>query len=237
MIHIIPSEKRYTAEHGWLTTRHSFSFAEYYDPNNLHFGVLRVFNDDIVQPGKGFDMHPHADMEIVTYVIDGVLEHQDSMGNRGLIHAGELQRMTAGTGVFHSEYNPSREQPVHLLQIWFFPDRRGLTPSWEQTSFPPEAQLNRLLPVVSGTPREGALSIHQDVTVYLSRLDAGRSLTHEQEEGRLMYLFLIEGRVKLDGQHDMKAGDTARITDLTRISIEAEEDAHFMLMDLVPVVR
>jgi redox-sensitive bicupin YhaK (pirin superfamily) len=232
MIRIIPSEERYTADHGWLKTRHSFSFAEYYDPNNLNFGPLRVFNDDIVQPGKGFGMHPHADMEIISYVIDGVLEHRDSMGNQGLLRAGEVQRMTAGTGIFHSEYNHSQDRPVHFLQIWFYPERRGLTPSWEQASFPNEAQHNRLLPVVSGTPREGALSIHQDVTVYLSQLDAGRSLTHEQEDGRLMYLFLIEGRIKLSGEHTLKPGDTARITDLSSIEIAAEEDAHFMLMDL-----
>jgi len=194
-----------------------------------------VFNDDIVQPGKGFGMHPHADMEIISYVIDGVLEHRDSMGNQGLIRAGEVQRMTAGTGIFHSEYNHSHERPVHFLQIWFYPERRGLTPSWEQASFPREAQHNRLLPVVSGKPREGALSIDQDVTVYLAQLDAGRSLTHEQEDGRLMYLFLIEGCIKLNGEHTLKAGDTARITDLSRIGITAGEDAHFMLMDMAPL--
>lgn len=140
MIQIIPSEKRYKAAHGWLVTYHSFSFAEYYDPNNIQFGALRVFNDDTVQPGRGFGEHPHADMEIMTYVIDGTLEHRDSLGNRGLLRAGEVQRMTAGTGIFHSEYNASDEKPVHFLQIWFLPDQKGLTPSWEQKAFPPRPE-------------------------------------------------------------------------------------------------
>jgi quercetin 2,3-dioxygenase len=232
MIRIIPSEKRYKADHGWLITYHSFSFAEYYDPNNIRFGALRVFNDDTVQPGRGFGEHPHADMEIMTYVIDGTLEHRDSLGNRGLLHAGEVQRMTAGTGIIHSEYNPSEEKPVHFLQIWFLPERRGLTPSWEQKKFPSEQKRNRLLPVVSGRPAEGALYIHQDVTVYLSRLEAGRQIHHRQEAGRRMYLFVIDGAVSVDGEHPMKAGDSARITGLSELTVSTGEGAEFMLMDL-----
>ncbi|MGI6128202.1 MAG: pirin family protein [Planifilum sp.] len=232
MIQIIPSEKRYKADHGWLVTYHSFSFAEYYDPNNIQFGALRVFNDDTVQPGRGFGEHPHADMEIMTYVIDGTLEHRDSLGNRGLLRAGEVQRMTAGTGIFHSEYNASDEKPVHFLQIWFLPDQKGLTPSWEQKAFPPDQKRNRLLPVVSGRPIGEALHIHQDVTVYLSLLEAGRQIHHRQEAGRRMYLFVIDGAVVVDGEHAMKAGDSARITGLSELTVSTDEGAEIMLMDL-----
>jgi redox-sensitive bicupin YhaK (pirin superfamily) len=232
MIRIIPSEARYKAEHGWLTSYHSFSFAEYYDPDNIQFGALRVFNDDTVQPGSGFGTHPHADMEIMTYVIDGTLEHQDSLGNRGLLEAGEVQRMTAGTGIFHSEYNASKEKPVHFLQIWFLPNRRGLSPSWEQKKFSREQKRNRLLPVVSGRGMEGALSINQDVTVYLSLLEAGKEIRHSQEAGRRMYLFVIDGAVALNGEHSMKKGDSARITGLSELTVATKESDEFMLMDL-----
>ncbi|MBA4492905.1 pirin family protein [Paenactinomyces guangxiensis] len=232
MIQIIPSEQRYKAEHGWLTSYHSFSFADYYDPDNLQFGSLRVFNDDIIQGGQGFGMHPHANMEIMTYVIDGTLEHQDSLGNKGLIEAGEVQRMTAGTGIYHSEYNHSPEKPVHLLQIWFIPNQKDLSPSWEQRKFSREQQLNQLLPVVSGRSLEHALTIHQDVTVYLSHLQAGKELVHRQQEHRRMYLFVIEGKVALNETHTLSAGDTARISGLSELHLATHRGGEFMLMDL-----
>lgn len=232
LIKVIPSESRYLAEHGWLTSRFSFSFAEYYDPANLHFGPLRVFNDDIIQPGTGFDMHPHADMEIVTYVVEGSLEHRDSMGNIGIINAGELQRITAGTGMFHAEYNPSQDAPVHLFQMWFLPQQRGLTPSWEEKSFTKEAQRNRLLPVVSGEKRDDTLFIHQDMTLYLSTLDAGMEITHQQAPGRRIYLFVIKGDVSLDEQHHLRQGDAARITGLDTLAIRTSEGAELLLIDL-----
>jgi redox-sensitive bicupin YhaK (pirin superfamily) len=170
-------------------------------------------------------------MEIMTYVISGALEHRDSMGNRGVLRAGDVQRMTAGTGIFHSEYNHSGEEPVHFLQIWFEPDRLNLPPSYEQKSFALEAMENRLLPVVSGKGAEGALPIHQDVTVYLSRLAAGRELEFEQEKGRRIYLFVIEGTLQVE-EETLHPGDSARITDLHRLTLKSGTDAHFMLMDL-----
>jgi redox-sensitive bicupin YhaK (pirin superfamily) len=232
LIQIIRSEERFRANHGWLDTRHSFSFANYYDPDNLHFGPLRVFNDDIVQPGQGFGRHPHADMEIMTYVIEGTLEHQDSMGNKEVLRAGEVQRITAGTGIYHSEYNHSDKELVHFLQIWFLPNEKGLKPSWDQKSFAKQQQENQLLPIVSGKPHEDALYINQDITVYLSQLEAGKELLHEQDDDRHMYLFVIKGDIKLNDNHSLAEGDTARISELTKLAISTDNGAEFMLMDL-----
>lgn len=231
MIQIIPSEQRYKTSLGWLTSYHSFSFANYYDPENTQFGALRVFNDDLIQPGKGFDMHPHAEMEIMTYVIEGALEHRDSLGNKGIIQAGEVQRMSAGTGIYHSEYNYSDENPLRLLQIWFLPQKQKLTPSWEQKHFSKEQQLNRLLPVVSGHLTGEALKINQDVTVYLSCLEPGAHLSHHQDKNRRIYLFVINGELQLD-QHYLRKGDTARITERHHITISSHKGAELMLIDL-----
>ncbi|KEO81363.1 pirin family protein [Tumebacillus flagellatus] len=233
MIQIIRSNERYTAEHGWLTSRFSFSFAEYYDPQNVRFGVLRVFNDDTVQAGEGFGRHPHADMEIMTYVIEGALEHQDSMGNIGVLRPGEVQRMTAGTGVYHSEYNHSQTEPVHFLQLWFLPNRQGLTPSWEQKEFTKEQQQNTLLPVVSGRAAEGALHMNQDVTVYLSNLEKGQILKYAAEDpNRLFYAFVIRGALDLNGEL-LQAGDAARISDVQHLTLGSPDGVEFMLIDLV----
>ncbi|TBL80269.1 pirin family protein [Paenibacillus thalictri] len=232
MIRMIRSNERGAANHDWLQSRFSFSFAEYYDPSNRNFGALRVFNDDTIQPGTGFGMHPHADMEIVTYVIEGTLEHKDSLGNTGLIEAGEVQRMTAGTGIFHSEYNHSQTEPVHLLQLWFLPKHKDLEPSWEQIRFTKEEQRNVLLPVISGTPQGKTLSIHQDITLYMSSLEQGKSVSHQQGDMRGMYVFVIKGALMLDGEHKLEEGDTARITQQKELSIRAESDSEFMLIDL-----
>lgn len=256
MIQVIPSEARYTAQHDWLTSRFSFSFADYYDPSHMNFGALRVFNDDVVQPGNGFGLHPHANFEIMSYVLEGTLEHKDNMGNRSLLRPGEIQCTTAGTGIYHSESNPSSMEVVHFLQIWFTPSEKNLPPKWEQRAFPKETQLNRLLPVVSGrrsmsredlegagdnggsedsqgTEDEGkSLHVHQDVTVYLSVLEGGRTLTHVQAQGRRMYLFVIQGDVQLQTDHTLHQGDSARIEAVTELRISTTEGAEFMLMDL-----
>ncbi|MBL0386879.1 pirin family protein [Tumebacillus sp. ITR2] len=233
MIQLIRAQERYTASHGWLTSRFSFSFAEYYDPQNVRFGVLRVFNDDTVQAGEGFGRHPHADMEIMTYVIDGALEHQDSMGNIGVLRPGEVQRMTAGTGVYHSEYNHSKTEPVHFLQLWFLPNKQGLTPSWEQAEFTKEQQRNTLLPVVSGRGVEGAMHMNQDVTVFLSNLEKGLTLTHTADDAnRLFYVFVIRGILDLNGEL-MHEGDAARISDVPTLTLSSPDGAEFMLIDLV----
>jgi len=231
MIQVVPSDRRHHMQNEWLSTRYSFSFDRYYDPANLHFGALRVFNDDVIAPRTGFGLHPHREMEIVTYVISGELEHRDSLGNVGRLRAGEVQRMSAGTGVLHAETNPG-DEPLHLLQVWFLPGTKGLPPSWEQKSFTPDEQRGRLLPVVSSRNLPGALHIHQDVTYYLSRLATGQSVHHTQEPDRRLYLFLIAGRVSLGDGTLLASGDTARIKDLPDLSVSALEDSELVLFDL-----
>lgn len=232
MIRIIRSDERYLAEHGWLTSRFSFSFAEYYDPDNRLFGPMRVLNDDIIQPGAGFGMHPHAEMEIVTYVISGELLHEDSAGHREILRAGELQRMSAGTGIYHSEVNPSTARPTRLLQMWFLPDTRGLTPSYEQKGFPREAKIGNLLPVVSNRTYDGNLHIHQDMTLYLSVLEAGADISYRTQAGRRTHLLVIDGSLLLNGGEKMAPGDAARIEGVTDFAFATETGAEFMLIDL-----
>lgn len=229
---IIRAAERFQADHGWLTSRFSFSFAEYYDRHNMQFGPLRVFNDDIVQPETGFGKHPHAEMEIVSYVISGELTHQDSTGNREVLRAGELQRMSAGTGVYHSEFNNSETQPVHFLQLWFLPDTSGLTPSYEQKGFLREAKIGNLLPVVSNQPDQDTLFIHQDLTIYLSILQSGMNLKYNAKPERRTYLFVIDGSLKVNQTETMHPGDAARIEDLSEFAFETDSEAEFMLIDL-----
>jgi quercetin 2,3-dioxygenase len=233
MITIIPSEKRYHADHGWLDTRWHFSFSDYYDESNMNWSALRVFNDDIVKGGGGFDFHPHRDMEIVSYIVDGALEHRDRLGNRHVNRAGEVQVMSAGRGIVHAEANPSPTEPMRLLQLWLLPRHRGLEPRWAQRPYTREDRHNRLLPVVSPTdaPLDGALTIDQDATIYVSSLDAGKELTHESRPGRHAYFFVINGQAELNGR-PLKHGDQARIADETRLSIKATTDAELMLLDL-----
>ncbi|WP_438449289.1 pirin family protein [Gorillibacterium sp. sgz5001074] len=232
MIRIIPSSDRFTADHGWLRSRFSFSFAEYRDPANMSFGHLRVFNDDIVQPAGGFGTHPHRDMEIVTYVIEGALEHQDSMGNKGIIRKGEIQRMTAGTGILHSEYNASDKEPVHFLQIWIMPRARNLTPSWEQKPVEVLNRPNQWTPLISGGDLPDTLEIHQDARFLATVLEPGHVLDYGIAAGNKVHLFLIDGTVKLNGEHTLKAGDAARITDITQLQVAASEHAHLLLIDM-----
>ena len=231
MIRVIPAAERYHFENGWLSTYWHFSFDHYYDPNNVSFGPLRVFNDDTIQPGGGFPEHPHREMEILTYVLAGQLEHRDSLGNRGVIGAGEVQRMSAGTGIRHSESNATKTEPVHLLQFWIQPAERGLKPSWEQKQFTREQRRSRLLPVASGQPLEGALHIHQDATVYISALVAGDQLTHELAPGRRAYLFVINGALALNGKA-LAAGDQARVENERRLELQASKPGQLILLDL-----
>lgn len=232
MIQWIPSEERFTADHGWLKSRFSFSFAEYMDPSNVSFGVLRVFNDDIVQPAGGFGTHPHRDMEIITYVIEGALEHQDSMGNKGIIHTGEIQRMTAGTGILHSEYNASDKEPVHFLQIWILPRQKGLTPSWEQKQFHVRENPNQWTSLISGGNVPGTLKINQDAGFHAAVLEPDHELEYVLPKDAKAHLFIIEGTVRLNGEITLKAGDAARITDQELLRLQAAEPAHVLLIDM-----
>jgi len=231
MIQVIRSDERHHEDHGWLDTRWHFSFADYYDPQNEQWGALRVFNDDVIQPGQGFGMHPHRDMEIVTYVLSGSLEHRDSLGHRGVIGPGEVQVMSAGRGIRHSEYNASKTDPLHLLQLWIFPRHNGLEPRWEQRVFPPDQRGGRLLPVVSGGAIPGTLAIDQDAQIFIARLARGEKDSHSMPAGRKAYLFVISGEVNASGKK-LGAGDQARIADEKKISIEAVRDAELILLDL-----
>lgn len=234
MINIFSSDSRYTASHGWLLSKFSFSFAEYFDRNNLNFGPLRVFNDDIIQPDRGFGFHPHREMEIVSVVVKGELQHRDDMGNTEVLRPGEVQRMSAGTGVVHSEMNPSTSEEVNLLQLWFEPNEFGLEPSYEQISYSLADMKNALLPVVSNkNSKSGSIAhIHQDMTIYLSELEAGQSLVFTQPAGRKIYFFVIEGEAELNSDSLLKLRDAARITDTPTLDIRTKSGATFMLIDL-----
>jgi hypothetical protein len=233
MIKIIKSSEHYHNEEDWLSTYWHFSFAHYQDPQKMNFGPLRVFNDDIIQPGTGFDFHPHRDMEIVTYVIDGELEHRDNKGNQGVIQPGEIQRMTAGSGILHSEYNHSKEKPLRLLQMWLFADRRGLEPSWEQRRFDKAAMSNKLLPVIlpENAKDDQALHIHQDAAIYVSSLAPGSRVEHRLASSRKAYVFVIEGKVKLNNSA-METRDAAKIENENKLAIQADRPTELILLDL-----
>jgi redox-sensitive bicupin YhaK (pirin superfamily) len=232
MIDVRKAESRYSADHGWLKSKFSFSFANYYDPDNMNFGPLRVFNDDVVQPQTGFGAHPHREMEIVSVVLKGALQHEDSAGNKEVIRPGEIQRMTAGTGIVHSEVNPSATEEVNFLQLWFEPEEYGLPPSYEQKAYDRDAMKNQLLPVVSKQSSEKVVHIHQDLTMYLSDLDPGKSIRFEQKPGRRIYVFVMEGELVLDGETTLSRRDAARITDQASLELSTRKGAAFMLIDL-----
>src|SRR5210317_2381833 len=200
MLDIIRSDERGSADHGWLQAKHTFSFAEYHNPGRVHFGNLRVINEDRIAPGQGFDTHPHRDMEIVTYIISGAIEHKDSMGNGTVIAAGEVQRMTAGTGVLHSEFNHSQDEELHLLQIWIFPDEKSLTPGYEQTLFSRSDKLNRLRLIGSRDGREGSVTIHQDVDLYASVLEGGKAVTLDGVADRRVFIQVVSGELRVNGE-------------------------------------
>ncbi len=238
MVRVIPSRARYHFENEWLSTYWHFSFDHYYDPANESFGPLRVFNDDVIRPGGGFPLHPHREMEIVTYVIEGQLEHRDDMGNVGVISPGEIQRMSAGTGVRHSEYNRSKERPLHLLQLWILPAVPRLRPSWEQKQFSRDARAGKILPVAvpaDRAPADGAVRIHQDATIYTSLLRPGETLSHALDRGRRAYLFAIQGGLQVNGE-TLSAGDQARITGERALTLTvpagSASPADILLLDL-----
>jgi len=234
LIEVIKSEQRHHQNFGCLDTRWHFSFDTYYDPDNINWGTLRVFNDDVIQPGQGFPMHGHRDMEIITYVLSGTLEHQDSMGNTGVIRPGEVQVMSAGTGVRHSEYNHSKEDPVHLLQLWILPRTRGLKPRWEQRVFSRQERGRKLLPVVSGGDVSATLHIDQDAQIFVSTLKAGDRVVQASRPGRKGCLFVIEGEIGLNGT-TLAQGDQARLANEKELKVKAERDSELILLDLAEV--
>lgn len=203
-------DERGLADHGWLRSFHTFSFADYQDPRHMGFHALRVINDDRVQPGRGFGRHPHRDMEIVSYVLEGALEHKDSMGNSSVIRPGDVQRMSAGTGVLHSEFNPSPTEAVHFLQIWIHPSRRGLPPSYEQKRFAPEEKRGRLRLVASSDGREGSVRIHQDAALHAALLDGDEQVEHRLAPGRVAWVHVATGEVELNGTR-LVEGDAAAL--------------------------
>ena len=231
MFEIIQSESRGSANHGWLKAKHTFSFADYRDPARIHFGKLRVINEDRIAPGQGFGAHPHKDMEIVTYVISGAIEHKDSMGNGTVIPAGDVQRMTAGTGVLHSEFNHSNDEELHLLQIWIFPEENNLEPGNEQTVFPREAKLNRLCLIGSRDGREGSVTIHQDVDLYASVLESGELVALEGVADRRIFVQVVSGELSINGEM-VSAGDGVQIRLEDNVSITALSESEFLLFNL-----
>lgn len=228
---IIPSATRGAADHGWLKAKHTFSFADYYDPERVHFGALRVINEDRVAPAKGFGTHPHRDMEIVTYPISGSIEHRDSMGNGTVIPAGEVQRMTAGTGVLHSEFNHSQDEELHLLQIWLLPERKNLEPGYEQRAVPREEKLNRLRLIGSRDGRDGSLTIHQDVDLYASVLETGKQVRLDGVGDRRIFVQVVAGDIDVNGAQ-LSAGDGLQLTGADDVHVSANSESEFLLFNL-----
>lgn len=229
MIAIRKSEDRGHADHGWLSTQHTFSFGDYYDAKFMGFRTLKVMNEDVVEPTQGFDTHPHDNMEILTYILDGTLEHKDTIGNHSQIKKGEFQLMTAGTGIEHSEFNPSKKEKVHLLQIWIVPEKKGLKPEYQQTNFRDHKQGLKL--VVSPEGKEGALKIHQNARIYLGRFQTNQEVELPVSPGQHAWLQVIRGKVNLNGT-DLKQGDGASVSNEKKISIQANKDSEFLLFDL-----
>lgn len=231
MITLRKSSDRGQADHGWLHSQHSFSFADYYDPREMGWGALRVINEDRVEPGQGFGTHGHRDMEIIGYVLAGELEHKDSMGNGTLIRPGDVQRMSAGSGVRHSEFNPSPRSPVHFLQIWIEPATLGMAPSYEQKFFAPEDKRGRLRLVASRDGREGSVTLHRDVDLYASLLAPGEQVSHSLAAKRRAYLHLVRGAVRVNGVQ-LETGDAAKIETEQKLTIAADADSEVLLFDL-----
>ncbi|MBC7530515.1 MAG: pirin family protein [Oligoflexus sp.] len=231
MLTVRRSEDRGLANHGWLKSRHTFSFADYHDPKHMNFGPLRVINEDQIDAGTGFGQHPHRDMEIISYVMEGALSHQDSMGNKVVILPGEIQRMSAGTGVVHAEQNDNKSGKTHFLQIWVMPDELKLKPSYGQKSFSEALASKNLVLVLSKTGRDGSISINQDADIYLSRLTADEELSFDANPKRGVWLQVIKGRLTVQGE-ELKAGDGAALTDESKLAIKSRVDSEFLLFDL-----
>lgn len=226
-----PADERGRTRTDWLDSRHTFSFNRYYDPRWSGFSDLLVVNEDWVAPAKGFGAHSHRDMEIITYIVAGALQHRDSMGNTSVIRPGEVQRMSAGTGVTHAEFNPSPDEQVHLLQIWITPEREGMTPSYEQREFAPEESENRLRLIASRAGRDGSVTVHQDAEVYGAFLEDGGEVVHELRGGRHAWVQVVKGSLKVN-EVELKAGDGAAVSEEEKLSIRADEPSEILLFDL-----
>jgi redox-sensitive bicupin YhaK (pirin superfamily) len=231
MIEVIPSETRGSADHGWLKARHTFSFAEYHNPKRVHFGPLRVINEDRIAPGQGFGTHPHKDMEIVTYPISGAIEHKDSMGNGTVISAGEVQRMTAGSGVQHSEFNHSRNEELHLLQIWMFPEKKDLEPGYEQKMFARDDKLNQLRLIASRDGRNGSVTVHQRVDLYASVLQEDNELGMGIAESNKVFVQVVSGEITVNGQV-VTGGDGVQLSEESHLTIGCQVEAEFLVFDM-----
>ncbi len=229
MIAIRSKETIYHKEGGWFSANWHFSFDEYYDPENMGFGTLRVFNDDRLVPGAIWPMHPHRDVEGLTYVVEGTFRHQDSLGNGGVLSAGSVQRMTLGSGAYHSEQNGSETEPLHFIQMWIIPEVRGLPPSVEQKEFTKGDRTNRLLEVIGPEGRGAAVKVHRDASVYVAYLEAGKAVEHAIEECHGAYVFLIEGEVDLNGER-LTAGDAATVRDERRLAITARQPSELIMV-------
>jgi len=231
MITVRRSEDRGRSKIDWLDSRHSFSFGDYYDPSNESFGALRVINEDWIKGGAGFPPHSHRDMEIVTYILDGAIAHKDSSGGGGTIRPGEIQRMSAGTGITHSEFNPSASETCHLLQIWIMPSKRGIQPGYEQKTIDPDAVHNHFARIAAPDPRTNEVRLVQDAEIWAAKLDAGVEAIHPLAQGRKAWLQVAKGEVKLVGE-TLKAGDAAAITDQDQIAVRSQTAAEVLLFDL-----
>jgi redox-sensitive bicupin YhaK (pirin superfamily) len=231
MIEIRKSQERGQADHGWLKSQHSFSFAEYFDAEHVEFGALRVINEDRVAPGRGFGTHPHRDMEIVSYVLAGELAHRDSMGTGSIIRPGDVQRMSAGTGVYHSENNPSPTTPVHFLQIWIQPNAKGVTPGYEQKTFSSEEKRGRLRLVVSPDGAEGSVTVHQDARLYAGLFDGTEAATLNVAANRRLYVHLVRGELTVQGKR-LTTGDAMKLTEATSLTLQDGNDAEVLVFDL-----
>jgi redox-sensitive bicupin YhaK (pirin superfamily) len=231
MIEVRHARERGRSNVGWLDSWHSFSFSDYYDPRYMGFRALRVLNDDRVNPSAGFGAHSHRDMEIVSYVLSGELAHRDSMGNGSSMRPGDVQRMSAGSGVTHSEWNHSTSEPVHFLQIWLVPEQRGIAPSYEQRHFAPAQLKDRLCLVASHDGRDGSLTVHQDVALYVSKLGAGQELAYAVAPGRALWLHVARGTLALDGL-TLGEGDGAALTEASALSVRAHDESELLLFDL-----
>ena len=231
MINIRRGEERGGGDYGWLNTRYTFSFNTYYDPKFMGFRSLRVINEDHVAPGHGFPTHPHEDMEIITYILEGALEHKDSLGTGSVIRPGDGQRMSAGTGIRHSEANPSKTEAAHLLQIWILPEREGIAPSYEQKTFPAEEKRGKLRLIASPDGNDGSVTIHQDARLYVALLSPGEEVSHEIKPNRHAWLQVAKGEIELNGKR-LKQGDGAAVSDENKLILKGMEDAEVLLFDL-----
>jgi redox-sensitive bicupin YhaK (pirin superfamily) len=231
MTQIRRSQERGHAQHGWLDSFHSFSFADYYDPQHMGFGPLRVINEDRVEPARGFGTHGHRDMEIISYVLEGALAHQDSMGNGSVIRPGAVQRMSAGTGVRHSEYNASEKEPVHFLQIWIEPAEQGIAPGYEEKYFDAASKRGRLRLIASRDGRDGSVTIHQDAAIHAALVDGEESVEFQQVAGRRTYVHVVRGEADVNGQR-LGAGDAMKLEGAQRVRVSQGQDAEILLFDL-----